>query len=104
MIRQRDYHTKKTNEAGSKYLRQAFLNIRGRVYQKLRHLCNSYYSGKIDEHKNDQKQTWKILEQALDRGNKSAIVEQIIFDDQVLNEKYDIAEVCSQYFASAGWR
>ena len=81
MIRQRDYHTKKTNEAGSKYLWQAFLNIRGRVYQELRHLRNSYYSGKIDEHKIDQKQTWKILKQALGRGNKSAIAEQIIFDD-----------------------
>ena len=36
MIRQRDYLRKKANETGSKYLRQAFLNIRGRVYQELR--------------------------------------------------------------------
>ena len=50
MIRQRDYLRKKANETGSKYLRQAFLNIRDRVYQELRYLRNSYYSGKIDEH------------------------------------------------------
>ena len=69
MIRQRDYLGKKVNETGSKYLRQAFLNIRGRVYQELRYLCNSNYSGKTDEHKNDPTQTWKILKQALGRGN-----------------------------------
>ena len=79
MIRQRDYLHKKANETGSKYLRQAFLNIRDRVYQELRYLRNSYYSGKIDEHKNDPKQTWKILKQALGRGNKSAVIEQILF-------------------------
>ena len=45
MTRQRDHLCKKTNETDSKYLWQAFPNIRGRVYQELRHLCNSYYSG-----------------------------------------------------------
>ena len=102
MIRQRDYVHKKANETGSKYLRQAFLNIRDRVYQELRYLRNSYYSGKIDEHKSDPKQTWKILKQTSGRGNKSAVIEQIIFNDQVLNEKQDIAEACNQYFASVG--
>ena len=78
MTRQRDYLCKKANETGSKYLRQALLNIRGRVYQELRYLCNSYYSGKIDEHKTDPKQTWKILKKALGKGSKSAIIEHII--------------------------
>ena len=102
MIRKRDYIRKKANETGSKSLRQAFRNIRGGVYQELRYLRNSYYSGKIDEHKSDPKQTWKILKQALGRGNKSAIIEQIIFNDEILNEKQDIAEACNQYFASVG--
>ena len=42
------------------------------------------------------------MKQALGRGNKSAIIEQIIFNDQILNEKQDTAEACSQYFASVG--
>ena len=54
MTRQRDYLGKKANETGSKYLRQAFLNIRDRVYQELRYLRNSYYSGGIVEHKKKQ--------------------------------------------------
>ena len=84
MVRQRDYISKKANETSSKYLPQAFLNIRDRVYQELRCLHSSHYSGKIDKHKNDPKQTWKILKQALRRGNKSAVIEQIIFNDQIL--------------------
>ena len=102
MARQRDYLHKKANETGSKYLREAFLNIRDRVYHKLRYLRNSYYSGEIVEHKKETKQTWKILKQALGKGNKSFVIEQIIFNDQILNEKQDIAEACHQYFASVG--
>ena len=102
MTRQRDYLRKKANETGSKYLREAFLNVRDRVYQELRYLRNSYYSGEIVEHKKETKQTWKILKQALGRGNKSAAIEQIIFNDQILNEKQDIPEACHQYFASVG--
>ena len=41
-------------------------------------------------------------EQALGRGNKSAIIEQIIFNDEILNEKQDITEACNQYFVSVG--
>ena len=69
------------NETSSKYLRQAFLDIRGRVYQELRHLRSSHYSGKIYEHKNDPKQTLKTLKQALGRSKKSAIIEQMILND-----------------------
>ena len=87
MIRQRNYLRTNANETGSKYLRQAFLNIRGRIYQELRYLLNSYYSGKIDEHKSDPKQTWKILKQALARGDENAVIEQIIFNNQILNKK-----------------
>ena len=43
-----------------------------------------------------------MLKQALGRGNKSAVIEQIIFNDQVLNEKQVIAEACNQHFASVG--
>ena len=54
----------------------------------------------LHEHKKETKQTWIILKQALGRGNKSAAIEQIIFNDQILNEKQDIPEACHQYFAS----
>ena len=47
MITKRDYPRKKVNETGLKYLRQAFLNTKDRVYQELRYLRNSYYSGKL---------------------------------------------------------
>ena len=59
MTRQRDYLHKKANETGSKYLREAFLNIRDRVYQELRYLRNSYYSGEIVEHKKEQNRLGK---------------------------------------------
>ena len=44
LARQRDFLRKKANKTGSKYLRQAFQQIKHRVTYKLRSLRSEYYS------------------------------------------------------------
>ena len=60
LIRQRDYLRGKANKTGSEYLRQAYQQIRSRVYYKIRNLRKTYFTRKIEESKEDLKSTWKI--------------------------------------------
>ena len=57
LIRQRDYLKGKANKTGSKYLRQAYQQIRSGVYYMIRNLRKTYYTGKIEESKGDMKST-----------------------------------------------
>ena len=46
MMRQRDYLRGKANKTGSKYLRQAFQQVRNKVDYTLRNLKSEYYTRK----------------------------------------------------------
>ena len=63
MMRQRDYLSGKANKTGSKYLRQAFQQVRNKVDFTLRNLKSEYYTRKIEENKNNLKNTWKGCQQ-----------------------------------------
>ena len=65
MARQRDYLRKKANKTGSKYLRQAFQQIKYKITYKVRKLRSQYYSKKIAENQGDIKATWKVLKEVM---------------------------------------
>ena len=65
MIRQRDYLRAKANKAGSSVLTQAYSQVRAKVNQKLYELRKNYYTSKIEQHKYDLKNTWKVLKGAI---------------------------------------
>ena len=50
LARQRDFLIKKANQMGSKYLQQAFQQIKHRVTYTVRKLKSDYYTSKIAEH------------------------------------------------------
>ena len=70
MIRQRDYLRAKANKTGSSVLRQAYSQVRAKVNQKLYELRKNYYTSKIEQHKYDLKNTWKVLKGAIGKAHK----------------------------------
>ena len=79
MIRQRDYLKAKAVKTRSKYLFQAFRQIRSRVFSSLKQLRNNYYTKKLKETKKDMKKTWKILKSAMNQPTKVNPVEKLVF-------------------------
>ena len=77
MMRQRDYLRGKANKTGSKYLRQAFQQVRNKVDYTLRNLKSEYYTRKIEENKNNLKNTWKVLKQVVNKGGKSSSIHKL---------------------------
>ena len=80
MIRQRDYLRAKANKTGSSVLRQAYSQVRAKVNHRLYILRKNYYSSKIEEHKYDLKNTWKVLKGATGKTYKTIEIEKISFD------------------------
>ena len=75
MIKQRDYLRAKVNRTGSKVLRQAFT---------IRDTREKYYCKKIEENKG----TWKILKQAVNKGNNATTcIDSIVHENQTITDK-----------------
>ena len=70
MIRQRDYLRAKANKTGSSVLRQAYGQVRAKVNHRLYILRKNYYTSKIEQHKYDLKNTWKLLKVAIGKTHK----------------------------------
>ena len=60
MIRKRYYLRAKANKTGFCILRQAFNQIKTKVSQKFYSSRKNYYTNKIEQHKDDMKNTWKF--------------------------------------------
>ena len=80
LIRTRDHLKKKVNQSGSKYLHQAFQQIRNKVTYGIIKLRSDYYSKKIKERIGDIRSTWKILKEITDNNSKSTSINEIYID------------------------
>ena len=87
LARQRDFLRKKANKTGSKYLKQAFQQIKNKVTYKLRSLRFEYYSRKISENQGDMKGTWKSLRKAMKKEAKQSDIETIFVDNEEMTNK-----------------
>ena len=77
LMRQRDCLRGKANQTGSKYLRQAYQQLRNKVDYTLRKLKSDYYTKKIEESKGNLKNTWKILKNVTILSPKCTSIDQI---------------------------
>ena len=101
LIRTRD-HLKKANQSGSKYLHQAFQQIRNKVSYGIRKLRSDYYSKKIKESIGDMRSTWKILKEITNNDNKSTSINEINIDGKVVSDGKGISDALNDHFVSIG--
>ena len=102
LIRTRDHLKKKANQSGSKYLHQAFQQIRNKVTYGIRKLRSDYYSKKIKESIGDIRSTWKILKEITNNDNKSTSINEINIDGKVVSDGKGISDALNDHFVSIG--
>ena len=102
LIRTRYHLQKKVNQSGSKYLHQAFQQIRNKVTYGIRKLRSDYYSKKIKESSGDIRSTWKILKEITNNANKSTSINEIIIDGKVVSNGKGISDALNHHFVSIG--
>ena len=98
MIRQQDDLRGKANKTGSRILRQAYDQVKNAVSHTVYKLRKSYYTNKIEQHKDDLKNTWKVLKQAIGHTH----IEKIDDGTEVITTNAEIAEACNMHFISIG--
>ena len=106
LARQRDYLTKKADKAGSRYLRQAFQQIKHKITYKVRKLTSEYYSKKIAENQGDIKATWKVLKEVMKTEPKQSYFSVISGNKrgnkEDVTDKLEILERLNDHFVSLG--
>ena len=102
LIRQRDYLKKKANQTGSKYVCQAFQQVKYKVQYRIRNLRASYYRDKIEENKGNIKGRWKILKQAINKDSKGSDIEMLKVNDRKVKGNDEIAELFNEHIVSIG--
>ena len=83
-------------------LKQAYGQVRAKVNQRLYILLKSYYTSKIEQHKYDLKNTWKVLKGAIGKTHKTIEIEKISFEGKEFTDKKQITELCHEHFVSFG--
>ena len=83
-------------------LRPAYSQVRAKVNQKLYELRKNYYTSKIEQHKYDLKNTWKVLKGATGKAPKFIEIEKINFEGKKFTDKKQLTELCNGHFASIG--
>ena len=101
LVRLRDYLREKANKTGSRYLRQAFQQIKHKVTYKIRQ-ARSEYSRRINENQGDIKGTWKVLKQAINKGPKMADISTVNYNSELVTDKNKIPEVFNDHFVGVG--
>ena len=102
MIRQIDYLRAKANKTGSCILRQAYNQIKTKVSRKFYSSRKHYYNNKIEQHKDDMKNTWKILNHAIGRTHKTVGIDKVSMEGIAITDKKQIVERCNEHFVSIG--
>ena len=97
LIKTRDYLRAKASKTGSEYLRQAFNHTRNKVNKLLSNLQKIYYSKTIEENKDNLKETWKILKQAIGQESKPSTIEQVIYKGCEISDKKEIVNICNEH-------
>ena len=83
-------------------LRQAYDQVRAKVNHSLYIFQKNYYNSKIEQHKYDLKNTWKVLKGAIGKTHKTIEIENISFKGKEFTDKRQITELCNDHFVSIG--
>ena len=104
LIETRDYLKTKAVKTGSSFIRQAFIQLRGRVYSLLQKSRHEYYTKRMNENKGNMKNSWKILKHAIGIENKDPTVEIVNSEGQQISNTSEIVEAFNEYFVKVGKR
>ena len=87
-------------KAGSEILMTAYRHVRNVVNKQNKTLKRQYFTEKIRRCEGDMKETWKTINQLVNKRSKTTNVSSLQDDNKILTSSDEIAESMNQYFCN----
>ena len=101
MIRQRDFLKAKASKTGSKYLWQAYQQMRNKVGCRLRKSKQEYFTKKIENRRGNLKNIENFMTSNW-QGNSATAIDRIKYEGNEIGDEQQISDVCNHHFVSIG--
>ena len=98
----RDKLKKFAVKSKSTYLFSSYKHVRNKVNALNRKLKNEYYTKQINENLGNTKQTWKIVNEIVNKTSKTTKIESIKIENEVISDNSKIPNLMNSYFCSIG--
>ena len=99
MIRSRDKLKKKAIETGSPLLLSSYKHLRNQVNRFNNDLKRKYFTDSIQNSEGNTKETWKALNQLMNKRSKTTNIDYLKQEGNVLSNKKAISDTMNQFFA-----
>ena len=83
-------------------LKSKYNNYKNILTSLLRTAKKQYYADQLTLYKHDMKNTWKVINHALNKTKTSTLIPQLRLDDRDITDPDDIAESFNSYFSRIG--
>ena len=98
----RDKLKKFAVKSKSTYIFLSYKHVRNKVNALNRKLKNEYYTKQINENLGNTKQTWKIINEIVNKTSKTTKIESIKIESEVISDNSKIPNLMNSYFCSIG--
>ena len=102
LLRARDKVKIKAVKAKSQLLMNAYKQMRCKANNLNRKLKREHFSSKIELNKGNIKETWKTINQLVNKRSKTTEISTIREGDRVISDPTEIADSMNQFFCSVG--
>ena len=86
----------------STYIFLSYKHVRNKVNALNRKLKNDYYTKRINENLGNTKQTWKIVNEIVNKTSKTTKIESIKIENEVISDSSKIPNLLNSCFCSTG--
>lgn len=93
----KEWLKKKTDSLLSKYK-----NYKNKLTNLIRSSERLYYHEKLQQHKTDIKQTWKIINSILNKNNNQEYPKELKINGNLITNEYAVANKFNEYFVNSG--
>ena len=102
LIRSRDKLKKAAVKSGSPLLLASYRHVRNKVNRLNIDLKRQYFTTKIQSSQGNMKETWKTLNQLMNKRSKSTNINLMKQDGKNISNKKEISDIMNKYFCSVG--
>ena len=86
----------------SSILMSSYRHLRNRVNNLNKQLKRDYFSNKIASYRGSLKDSWRTINQLLNKRSKTTNIDSVKVDDHEINEPAEVSRAMNDYFCSVG--